>query len=1349
MVSVEITKMKRALIILFALSMHFPYVTLGQEIANKEKLSLQAINRKQDSIWILNLPKLEIPDEFRNRELPPIQDNSTQPFLRPVFNQIYANCGQASSVGYAFTYEINRARNLAADTSINQYPPDFVYNFMNYVQGGVSFFHTFDVLKKVGTPTVEEYGGFIVDDIQWMSGYEKYRLAMENRVDEVLAINVSSEEGILTLKHWLVHHMDCSDVGGVALFSASSPWNTVLLPEGSPEEGKNVILGWGEAFHNMTIVGYNDLIRYDYNGDGRYTNNVDLNGDSIIDVRDWEIGGVKIVNSYGIQFCDSGFFYAMYKSLADPYLNQANYKSGIWNNTVLLMKVKEPYEPLLTLKAKICHNSRQAIKISAGISSDTNYLLPEYKLEFPIFNFQGGSYPMQGFSDTIEIGLDITPLLAFANEGKYSRFFVQIDENDPRDIFDGKLLELNVFNNATENTDSSYILNKSIINNGTAYASVVKKTISQKPEIGQDQMPNYTMGEPYNFTFTASNGAPPYHWSVITKYAESAGPSNFPIDSGDKIPNENFGSLDYGRVALELPFPFPFYGKNYDSIWIHIDGFIKFEKSDYPWPYFIDKDLQLRTEQMIAPLFTDLFLSGNENGVWTEISDSSVLIRWKAKSYFLDKIYESGFNFAVRLWKNGKIEFLYGENYSTLNESYACGISDGGENSYQLASNSNLIPYVEDCVIKLIPPAIPNKMSISNEGEFSCLPTESRNYDLNIQVSDRNWISVSKKFLFSNSFQIRSQTAKMIGTSGKKIATVSLDITNHSMNQMENINLSLKFNETKTQLVDSIYILENLNTNETIHIDSAFQFVYDYPYNLGYSNLGEIIAKDDSVLTICDYFFSDGPLILTVNLSTIDDGNDGLIEPGETCYLVFNILNNSKQPVENIKCNLLYEEPYLILLDDLQKQIDIINPYSIEDVKYKVKLSEKTQKGFNIGLIIRLEINGIILDYPINIKSGENGILIVYFKNEQFESAFRLRDLISKTKTFTTETKTGLNWLQGKDYFATIVLLGNYPFNHFLSLDDSQILENYLLDKGNILLIGGNTFWMDARVPIHDYFNIEGAFDGWYSDIDTLMGIPGTFTENMAFDYYGDNYSHDNLFPIDGAFPILNEPGTDFNFAIANEGENYKTIGSSIDIGALTGLNESSSDVIIMRKILDFFGLNGLVAANFYTWETNICNTEQVHFYNTSSAITDHYSWWFEGGEPEYSDERDPIISYTLPGQYDVRLIASSDTNSDTVTKSGYINVALCSAINETEYKTVVYPNPSSNYLNLIYYPKNTEFLKIKLFNIMGTEVFEKKVNNIPSILYETIPLFGLQKGLYFLVIEENDSRKVKKIILN
>jgi len=50
---------------------------------------------------------------------------------------------------------------------------------------------------------------------------------------------------------------------------------------------------------SLTICGYNDSIRYDYNNDGQCTNDIDINNDRKVNVRDWEIGGFKFTNSIG------------------------------------------------------------------------------------------------------------------------------------------------------------------------------------------------------------------------------------------------------------------------------------------------------------------------------------------------------------------------------------------------------------------------------------------------------------------------------------------------------------------------------------------------------------------------------------------------------------------------------------------------------------------------------------------------------------------------------------------------------------------------------------------------------------------------------------------------------------------------------------------------------------------------------------------------------------------------------------------------------------------------------------------------------------------------------------------
>ncbi len=61
-----------------------------------------------------------------------------------------------------------------------------------------------------------------------------------NRVDEVYSIHVGDEEGLQTLKYWMLDHLDGSDYGGIASFYTDLA-SLDYLPLGTPEEGKIVI----------------------------------------------------------------------------------------------------------------------------------------------------------------------------------------------------------------------------------------------------------------------------------------------------------------------------------------------------------------------------------------------------------------------------------------------------------------------------------------------------------------------------------------------------------------------------------------------------------------------------------------------------------------------------------------------------------------------------------------------------------------------------------------------------------------------------------------------------------------------------------------------------------------------------------------------------------------------------------------------------------------------------------------------------------------------------------------------------------------------------------------------------
>ena len=168
---------------------------------------------KYDSIGLMSLPKLTLPEAYKGpnaKLLPLVVDNTENQYWRPNYAQVGMECGQASSIGMGFTYELNRLRGLPSDVPENQQATHFVWNFANGGDGyyGVSYFHSFEITKFIGNPDVTMYGGSnsTGGSGRWMSGYDNYLASMKNRLNEAYQIDVSTEEGIQTAKAWIYDH---------------------------------------------------------------------------------------------------------------------------------------------------------------------------------------------------------------------------------------------------------------------------------------------------------------------------------------------------------------------------------------------------------------------------------------------------------------------------------------------------------------------------------------------------------------------------------------------------------------------------------------------------------------------------------------------------------------------------------------------------------------------------------------------------------------------------------------------------------------------------------------------------------------------------------------------------------------------------------------------------------------------------------------------------------------------------------------------------------------------------------------------------------------------------------------
>ncbi len=368
------------------------------------------------------LPELQIASTGVRAPLPTSCDNTKHEAFRPIFNQKGGSCAMASSIGYVFTYEINTLRDLASNTKKNQYPYAFTYNFCNRGSGsnGSMPNQGFDIAVKLGIPNVEKYGGFgLGDHDRWVSGYDVYLNAMGNRGTDQFTINVKTTSGIQKMKEWFDNHGSGTGQGGCLVYCYNaSGCSQKTLPSASAHSGQKVYTKFGSSGgHAVTIAGYDDDVKYDYNGDGQYTNDKDLNRDGTIDVKDWEVGAVLMVNSWGTGFGNRGKIWVMYRLCAD----------GMWSSKVYGINAeKKVVKPKMAYKVNLTHSKRNSIRIRAGVSNNTSASTPSDRIEWgKAFNYAGNSSALTS-SGNFEIGLDVTRLLEEIN-GTTAKFFLQID----------------------------------------------------------------------------------------------------------------------------------------------------------------------------------------------------------------------------------------------------------------------------------------------------------------------------------------------------------------------------------------------------------------------------------------------------------------------------------------------------------------------------------------------------------------------------------------------------------------------------------------------------------------------------------------------------------------------------------------------------------------------------------------------------------------------------------------------------------------------------------------------------------------------------------------------------------
>lgn len=262
---------------------------------------------------------------FASTALPSSVDLSDSPCFPPIGDQgSIGSCIAWASTYYQYSYEVNKLNNVTSTADRVIYSPKWTYNNINSgVDNGSSFTNAYTLLKNQGAVTLNEFpyyssAGYDLQDLPTYNGaIEDMRNALYTRLSFYGTYTISGNGTVITSNK----DSDLNQVktalnnGKVLTFQTYNDFN-YKKGTGNWSNTKLVYRCYDapdSGSHAMTIVGYDDNVTCDINGNGT--------------IEAGERGAFKVINSWGVtnsKANNAGVLWVMYDALNGKSANNLN-----------------------------------------------------------------------------------------------------------------------------------------------------------------------------------------------------------------------------------------------------------------------------------------------------------------------------------------------------------------------------------------------------------------------------------------------------------------------------------------------------------------------------------------------------------------------------------------------------------------------------------------------------------------------------------------------------------------------------------------------------------------------------------------------------------------------------------------------------------------------------------------------------------------------------------------------------------------------------------------------------------------------------------------------------------------
>lgn len=150
-----------------------------------------------------------------------------------------------------------------------------------------------------------------------------------------------------------------------------------------------------------------------------------------------------------------------------------------------------------------------------------------------------------------------------------------------------------------------------------------------------------------------------------------------------------------------------------------------------------------------------------------------------------------------------------------------------------------------------------------------------------------------------------------------------------------------------------------------------------------------------------------------------------------------------------------------------------------------------------------------------------------------------------------------------------------------------------------------------------------------------------------------------------------------------------------------------------------------------------------VQFNDTSSGAT-AWLWLFGDGGYDYS--QNPLYTYITEGTYNVIQVVQNLCGIDSS-----IQVILITKLTSSEIVSSLmelFPNPNNGIFNLKFNPPFNMPFSVKIFSILGEQVYSREFEQANAVAVITLNLQHLTKGVYQISVSDNENIFTRKLII-